>query len=84
MKCTNPNECEDCHTTIYLVDGMEWPEDLVLCWECLHERYKKSMEVIKDIIDFNFSFDPRDQQNAAYRDSVRNLQTKARKVYKEQ
>jgi len=82
MKCTDGYECEDCHTSIYFVDGMEWPEDLFLCWECLHKRYENGMEVLKDLSDFSFSFDPRDQQNAAYRDAVRNLQKKARKAIK--
>jgi len=83
MKCTDACECKDCHNVIYLTDEMEWPEDLVLCWGCLHKRWEKSMEALKALIDFDFSFDPRDQQNAAYRNQVRNLQTKARKAYKE-
>lgn len=78
--CIDGYACEDCNAPINLTDDMEWPEGLTLCCNCLLKRYERTIDVLKCLRDFSFSFDPRDQQNAAYRTEVRQLQMEAIKT----
>jgi hypothetical protein len=44
-------ECEDCMAEIYLYDTCEWPDDTVLCWGCLWNRYEKLKEQCRTLTE---------------------------------